>query len=330
MRRLALIGGVSAFITLTLLSLTPFDRYIQWQALNIEAFARLGWIYERIHFDPTPIGIAFIGTSHTMNGIDGEAVAAAMGGAHVANLAIPAYGRNLHWIIARELLEHRSVDTLVVEIVENETRRSHPAFVAVAGTCDVVLAPMLINLRYFTDLTLMPLEHLLLGLKTLMPAAFGLKPHFDPDGYDGPDPDNTRIVRVHGQALTQRRDGHADPAALDQEVRGERAAKRYNMLPLPMARLEYAVPLYYLHQIAVLAEAKHVRLVFLYLPGFGQDPGPHDPSFYAGHRVLTVNDLLAPHEVWFDAAHLNAAGAAAVSRRVGELLTASLSARAER
>ncbi len=322
--RLFGIGGLTAAVTLALLSLIPSDPYIQWQAMRSEAFARLGWIYERIHFDPTPIDVAFIGTSHTMNGIDGEAVAAAMGGcAHVANLAIPAYGRNLHWIIARELLEHRTVGTLVVEVVENETRLSHPAFFTVAGWRDIVQAPILINLRYFTDLALLPIDRLLLGVKTLLPAAFGLRARFDPAHYDGPDPDNTRMVRVHGQAFTGLRASHEDPAALDRDAAADRAGKRYNMLPLPMAGLEYAAPLYYLHRIEALAAARHVRLVYLYLPGYGQDAAPHDLAPYAGHAMLTVNDLLASHAAWYDAAHLNAAAAAAVSERVGGLLRAA-------
>ena len=330
--RLIAISGATALLTLVVLSFTPFDRYVQWQDLHTEAFARLGWIYERIHFDPTPIDVAFIGTSHTMNGIDGEAVAAAMQAAtlgdeppvHVANLAIPGYGRNLHWIIARELLEHRAVKTLVLEVFENETRRSHPAFYSVADWSDIVGAPLLINLRYGSDLALLPLDRLLLGLKSLMPATFGLHAAFDPRLYDGPDPDNTRVVRVHGEAFTGLRDGHADPAALYAELRQTRAAKRYNMLPSRLAAWEYAAPLYYLHQIADLAAAKHVRLVFLYLPGFGQDAASHDPAPYAGHTMLTVNDLLAPPAVWYDPAHLNAAGAAAVSQRVGALLGRTL------
>ena len=333
--RLFALACSTALLTLVALSLTPFDRYVQWQDLHTEAFARLGWIYERIHFDPTPIDVAFIGTSHTMNGIDGEAVAdnmqpdrekaAAMRpgdgpAVHVANLAIPAYGRNLHWIIARELLEHRTVKTLVVEVFENETRRSHPAFYTVASWDDVVGAPLLFNLRYFSDLALLPLDHALLGLKTLLPATFGLHARFDPLAYDGPDPDNTRVVRVHGEAFTGLRDRHADPAVLDQDLRTTQAAKRYHMLPASLASWEYAAPLYYLHLITALAAAKHVQLVFLYLPGFGQDAGPHDPAPYAGHPMLTAGDLLAPHDVWYDAAHLNAEGAAAVSRRVGEML----------
>lgn len=319
--RLFGIGGFTAFTTLALLSMVPSDRYIQWQATRTEAFARLGWIYERIHFDPAPIDVAFIGTSHTMNGIDGEAVATAMGGCpDITNLSIPSYGRNLHWLIARELLEHRTVGTLVVEVVENETRRSHPLFHAVARWRDIVQAPMLLNLRYLNDLALLPLDRLLLGVKTLLPAAFGLHRRFDPAQYDGPDPDNTRMVRVHNQAFTGPRTTSEDPAALDRDAWEERADKRYNMLPPALADLEYAVPLHYLRQIETLAASRHVPLVFLYLPSYGQDTTPHDPAPYAGHPMLTVSDLLTPHAAWHDFAHLNAAGAAAVSARVGHLL----------
>ena len=327
--RLFATGLAAAAVTLVLLCLIPFNRYIQWQDLRVEAFARLGWIYERIHFDPTPIDVAFIGTSHTMNGIDGEAVAAVLAEAgqpaHVTNLAIPAYGRNLHWLIARELLAHRKVRTLVIEVFENETRRSHPAFVNVAGWRDVVGAPVLINLRWAADLALLPLNRAMLGAKSLLPAEFGLRAQFDPAAYDGPDPDNTRMVRVHGQAFTGPRDRAADPAWLDRVAREERAAKRFNMLPPALSALEYAVPREYLRQITDLAAQTGTTVVFLYLPGFGQEPAPHDMAPYVGYRMLALGDLLTPPAAWFDPAHLNAGGAAMVSRRVGSLLAADRS-----
>ena len=152
-------------------------------------YARLGWIYERIHFDPTPIDVAFIGTSHTMNGIDAGAVAEAITqvsngsssgshAVHVTNLAIPEYGRNLHWLIARELLENRKVGMLVLEIFETETRKPHPLFVYPAEVSDVLDAPLFVNLNYFHDTVRLPYRQLSLFIKTQWPEQFGLRERF--------------------------------------------------------------------------------------------------------------------------------------------------------
>ena len=160
LRRFALASVVAVAALAGSLAI-PHDPYIRWQDMRSEAWARLGWIYERIHFDETPVDIAFIGTSHTMNGVDGAAVRAALAAAggtcrHVVNLAFPSYGRNMHWLIARELLEHRKVGTLVLEVFENESRKAHPFFNAVADVSDVLQAPLLINLNYLSDLAQLP------------------------------------------------------------------------------------------------------------------------------------------------------------------------------
>ena len=48
-RRFAL-GAVVAVAALAGSLAIPHDRYIRWQEMRSEAWARLGWIYERVHF----------------------------------------------------------------------------------------------------------------------------------------------------------------------------------------------------------------------------------------------------------------------------------------
>src|SRR5580698_2403288 len=56
---------LAAFVALIAMVLLPQDKYLRYQSLNDGSVANAYWIYERIHFDPTPIDIAFIGTSRT-------------------------------------------------------------------------------------------------------------------------------------------------------------------------------------------------------------------------------------------------------------------------
>ena len=220
------IGGITAALALVGMVFLPHDRYIRWQAMQTESYARLGWIYERIHFDPTPIDIAFIGTSHTMNGIDASAVGekiaevANSSGSHaqplhVVNFAIPMYGRNLHWLIVRELLENRKVGMLVLEIFENETRKSHPLFVYPAEVSDVLDAPMFVNFNYFPRYRASAISAIVVVRQNSMAKpiwaseAISIQKH-----YDGSTVDNTRFVQVHGKALTPIRDRRLDPAKL--------------------------------------------------------------------------------------------------------------------
>src|ERR1700721_2540665 len=43
--------------------LLPHDRYIRYQQLTESDLFRTRWVYERIHYDKTPIDVAIIGSS---------------------------------------------------------------------------------------------------------------------------------------------------------------------------------------------------------------------------------------------------------------------------
>ena len=71
--KLVALGLFATVVTLVGMVLLPHAPYIRWQAVKTEAFARLGWMYERVHYDATPLDVAFLGTSHTLNGVDAAA-----------------------------------------------------------------------------------------------------------------------------------------------------------------------------------------------------------------------------------------------------------------
>ncbi|UFN50473.1 hypothetical protein LPC08_07610 [Roseomonas sp. OT10] len=324
--RLIGIGLACALAVLVGSLFLPHDRYIRFQDVRVESFARLGWLYERIHFDDTPIDVAFVGTSRTLNGIDPQAVERSIADGsgrclNVTNLAIPSYGRNLHWLIVRELLENRRVGTLVLEVFENETRLPHPAFAYIAEVSDVLEAPMLINLKYFSDLSKLPLRQIMLAWKTLFPEQYGLRREFDPKHYDGPNPDNTRQVAVGGVAFTPLRDRIADRDALEREAAIVRANKNLSMLGPALRDFEFAMPRRYLTEILTLAKEKGVPVRLLYLPSYGQNAEPYDMSWYQGlGPLISAQDILADPQNWSDFHHMNMMGAAKMSERVGHSL----------
>ena len=82
------------------------------------------------------------------------------------------------------------------------------------------------------------------------------------------------------------------------------------------------VPRTYVNDILELAKQRGTKVVFLYLPGYGQPAQPVDMRLYAGHQMLFANDILKRTDYWYDVHHLNAAGASVLSRRLGQLLAA--------
>lgn len=332
--RLFAIGLTTFIATLALMVALPHSEFVRWQSVQTEAYARLGWSYERIHDDPAPLDIALIGTSHTMNGIDGLAVAQTLAASGlrdaggrcltVTNLAIPSYGRNLHYLLTRELLSARKPRAIVLEVLENETRKAHPLYSHVASTADLIEAPPIGNVNYLSDLARLPYRQLVLGVESLAPAEFGLKARFDPADYDGSTVDNTRMVNVNGHALTPLLDTVIDRGELEREATSLRAEKRLNYLPKALENYEYAMPRRYLAAILDLADRQHVPVYLLYLPGYGKPDRPYDMRWYGKRPMLALNDLLAHPDYWHDVHHLNARGAAAVSRRLGVMLSRDL------
>ena len=330
--KLVALGLLATVVTLVGMVLLPHAPYIRWQAVKTEAFARLGWMYERVHYDATPLDVAFLGTSHTLNGVDAAVVAQGLAAAGyrnaegrcptATNLAIPAYGRNLHWLIAREALENRKIDLLVVEVFENETRKAHPLFVQVATAQDVITAPILVNVGYPMDVARLPFRQLMLAMKSIAPQAYGLKSRFETNDYDGSTVDNTRWVNVGGVALTPSRDITMPPRELDAAAAANAANKDLNMLPERFERFEYAVPNHYVSEILDLAKAKGVRVVFLYLPGYGKPDQPYDAALYdgRGEMIFPASDLIRDKSLWLDADHLNIEGAQRLSRRLPSMI----------
>ena len=328
-RRFA-IAGAALLATLAAMLAIPHDAYMRWQSTQTEAFARLGWAYERVHFDPTPIDVALIGTSHTMNGIDGQAVAARLAalGARtedgrcptVTNLAIPMYGRNLHWAVARELLQARRPRLLVLEVMENETRKPHPLFYRVATTRDLLVAPRLVNANYVIDLMRLPYRQVVAGLETLAPGEFGLKARWSPADYDGSTVDNTRVINVGGKAMSPPWTRVTPEAQLRRQGAAAMRDKQLHMLPRALAGYEYAVPDRYVPGILELARRAGTPVLLLYLPGYGRPAAPVDMRLYGDTRMLAMNDVLARTDIWHDVDHLNANGAALASARLAEQL----------
>src|SRR4051812_13787892 len=59
----------TAVVALCAACALPDNRYLRFLSLTDSAVVKARWIYERIHFDPAPIDIVFIGTSHSVFGI---------------------------------------------------------------------------------------------------------------------------------------------------------------------------------------------------------------------------------------------------------------------
>ena len=191
------IGQRRAWILLALLAICfssycvlsyflPHDRYIRYQQLAHSDLFRSRWVYERIHYDKTPIDVAIIGSSRLETSVSAPVLEKELTEKlgrpiHVANLAIPQEGRNLHFLVARDLMENHPETRIILVSVVEQADLSHPAFRYLADPAELLGAPLFLNHYYFLDAAFLPYRQMSYFIQTQFPDWFGVSRTFRKD-----------------------------------------------------------------------------------------------------------------------------------------------------
>lgn len=303
----------TAFLTAAIACALPDNAYQRWQLLDGTIHRNLRWIYERCHFDPAPIDVAFIGPSRTSQGVNAPMLSAALAAQglpdHVVNFSLPEAGRNINYVIAHELLQTKRPRLIVLGVTEKPSRFGHAAFKYVAPAGLVVDPGYLADLNYFADLSYLPYRQLELAVADLFPGLSGLRKTFDPADFAGDSIDTTGNVILPDGAI---KNGET-PAAMPELERGVHKLEAGNhppILPARFADAEFGDDRYYVEQIAEEARTKGVRVMFLYLPYFGGRSDVQERRFYERFGPVIDARFLAPHAEWYaDYGHLTRTGA---------------------
>ncbi len=299
-RRDVAVNVLGPLVLVALLIFLPYPRYLRYREMGGDA-GKIRWVYERIHDRDLPIDIALVGSSRTMVAVDDSLLQVGLAdgrgrGPAVANLAVAWEGRNLHYVLAKELLAQRRCRLLLLEVDEREERFGHPYFRDLADTRDVIAAPILPNPDYLRDLM-----HVV--------------------------PRNLRMLRLEVQARFSAGAGTVRPPAaapffpvvrsgdhsageMADLKRRRSAATAPPVLPPALTDLEYRVPRSYVQDIADLARKHGVRLVLVHVPSYEADGGVADAAFYRdlGPVLEPPADLIDDPANWSDASHLNGRG----------------------
>ena len=289
----------------------PGDAYYRWQQSDGTILFRARWIYERIHFDPTPIDVAVIGSSRMEASVRASELGAALSAklghpVHVVNFGLPQEGRDLHWTIASELLRNRPEVKLLLLSASPEAVLSHPGFRFLGDDAAIATAPALYNPNWADNLLTLPYRHLAYGLQALWPSAFGLSRGFDPAIYRARSFDPTQSFTT-GDGVFVDRNRVLDPASAPPEGPAREDPKlRY--LPLDQ---RYATERHFVRRIAALGREHGAIVAFLRVPTYGGQDRFVDPGFYHGiGPVLEAGQFGADPQDYMDGAHLNRHGTA--------------------
>lgn len=304
----------------------PHSTYIRFQQVATSSMRPGVWIYERIEFDPAPIDVAIIGASRTETGISGPKLQAALSSrlgrpVGVANLSMPADGRDLHYEIAKRLIRaHPEVKLILLSLTEHPSRTGHPAFRSLADTRDILAGPKLINPGYLDDVTYLPYRQLTLFAQSQAPSLFGVRSAFDPAAYWGTGYDSTHSYwSANGRFVD--RDAILSPTVLADQARGKVAQRTRVFLP-PWARdYEYSIERHYTRALDALAREHGVQIGFVYLPVYAHASQIGDRDFYAARGLVFDASFLADRsDNYSDYAHLNRYGSERMTAWLAERL----------
>jgi hypothetical protein len=290
--------------------LLPHDRYIRYQQLTDSDLFRSRWVYERIHYDPTPIDVAIIGSSRVEAAISAPVLARELSAKlgrtiHVANLAIPQEGRNLHYLIARELIVNHPETRLILLSVVEQADTSHFAFRYLADPGDLVRAPLLVNHYYFLDAAFLPYRQMSYFVQTLFPGWFNNSRSFR-DDYMGTGFDTTYSFHLPSGKLVDRY--HVMPPTTKPSAEAAwYPPSRWQALNNPL-ETEYTM------RLAGVAASHSVQIVFVHLPAYNSRPGAYDEAFYHSlGPVLDAQQLSGNANYYGDPGHFNRYGTEQVS-----------------
>ena len=303
------------------MSLLPHDPYIRYQVMQGTIFERATWMYERLHFDPTPVDIVLVGSSRTARGIDPGALAAALAAQgqslNVVNLSLAASGYDLQYALAHEALETKAVKLLVVSLVEQFPRDGHQAFADLGRSSEIVGSPWLINRNFVHNLARLPIRQLQLALKSWLPEAFGLRRDFDPEAY--------RLATFDPRfaPLTE-----PVPPKTEEEIAALEAESKFHhrdltlpVLPDSLSFVEFGMTQTYIKQLAALAKAEGAELVFLYLPFYKGYERPFEQEWLEQYGpILSADFLMDDPANYNDVAHASRKGTALLTAWLADAL----------
>ena len=293
--------------------LLPTDPYQRWRLLDGTIHANARWIYERTHFDPTPIDVAIVGPSRAEHAVNaprlGRDLAALGLPANVVNFSLPEAGRNTNAVAVREMLSVEHPKLIIVAVTEKPSRTGHPAFKYLAPTAMIVDPGYLADLNYFSDLIYLPFRQLRLFFADVAPSLAGVGKQFDPAAYRGSSIDTTGSVHLPDGTIKEG-ERAASAAELARGVRKLEAGAHPPFLGPGLADIEFGDERHYVRLIADMARARGVKVAFLFLPYYTGSDQVQEQRFYEQFGPVWNAGFLADHAEWYaDYAHLTRTGA---------------------
>ncbi|MBN1115982.1 MAG: hypothetical protein JXA77_02170 [Bacteroidales bacterium] len=298
--RQILIFFIPVFIGLILLPVNKRARFVE---LKDDCFNHGIWVYDRIHNNSENIDIAFLGSSHTLNGINDKLISEKLDSLTAVNFGYCRYGRNFHYDLLQEILSEYKIKKLVVEVREGENRSSHPIYPFIADTKDIFLNNSIANREFFYEIWTHHAYKLELFQDKIYDQATKVSIRKDNYGFAS-HPDTASASYLNKRKL---KNSNTDTIMSDIQ-----------------RNIEYKFGRDYQKKIAALCQDNNIEIYYLFLPSFASACGiPKEFKIYQkfGKLIIPPDSIYDDMDNWWDHGHLNFAGADKISLWLANELT---------
>jgi hypothetical protein len=273
-----------------ILMVIPVDKRLRYKNINDDCYNHGIWIHDRIFENPAPVDIAFIGSSHTINGINEKRIQDSCG-VNVSAFGYCRLGANLYYVLAKDLLKKKKPKAIILEVREVEDRYSHPVFSYLADEEDV-FAPYLL---YNRDIVKNYYNAIVFKMQIWQEICFGSNI-------------NSEInMSLHTY------EGFADTAnTKSMDIAKQKRSNEVHQMNETERNFHMKFPRHYLNKIHELAEKNNIPLFFLYMPQYGsslKEPSEIKTYQQLGKVWIPPMDIYEDKNNWYDDGHLNRAGA---------------------
>jgi hypothetical protein len=291
------------------LFLIPVDKKFNYHFVKGECDNKAAWIYHRVFKQPENIDIVFSGASQTSCAIMDEYLEKEFFKLNepdlkVANLGYCRRGRDIQYVMLKDLFQQKKPKILVLEVAEDEPKKSHPVFPYLAESGDLWGSFVLLNQRYLGNIwkgVVVRFEYL--KYRLFQDNSLNENQNTEKFGY-------LPSVQI------------AEPEILKQNEKDwkNRLSKSK---PELIRKVELNYSKHYLEKIVELARQNNCEVVFLYLPESGSNlkyPLLNDYYHALGKLIVLPDSILTDTQNWKDATHFNDSGAAKVSEFIANQL----------
>lgn len=298
------IQNIALFIVpiLLIIAVLPVDNRLKYKGLKDDCFDHGIWIYDRIHHNKEEIDIAFLGSSHTINGINDSLISSQINPSKAVNFGYCRLGRNFSYALLQEILTQKKVRHLILEVREFEDRYSHPIFPFIGNSSDVLFANPFFNRDLFSDIW----THLAYKTELIQDYIYN--------------PNNSENIRHEAYGFASSSDTAKTDLWSEIIPKQKKAAIKLTTIEQNFHANFARV---YLRKVSELCKKNQVKLTFLYIPSFGMildKPSEYTTYEQYGAVLIPPKNIFTNPYNWFDKNHLNQTGAEQLSLWVAKQL----------